>query len=273
LFWGKKIYIVKKKVSRKWILFFILVVIGVILYLWLTASVTIRTIPLDYCKKDSDCIKIASNPCETEPEIGGYIPCKMTSINEEFKDYWNGLLLDCENKEVECYNAGPGDDTLLMDPKCKDNRCILTKQRPFLVTPECGTATSTHDISFGWFPVDYKTKHIIQIDNNSDFSSPEIEEYATNSGSFKPKKPFEDGLYYWRVRVEYNEIWSDICSITFFSTDIQKGCEETCVANSLEYCNITQIVRTKHGLATNPWVDEEHHCWNESIGIKCNITC
>jgi len=58
----------KKKVSRKWILFFILVVIGIILYLWLTPSVTIGQ-PSKYCETDSDCKSTCFCGCINKDDI------------------------------------------------------------------------------------------------------------------------------------------------------------------------------------------------------------
>lgn len=150
---------------------------------------------LKSCSVNSDCIKVLANPCTSALEI-----CRTIAINKKYKNYWDNILSECESKGVKCEDTAPGDESFRLDPECIQGKCELTKQRPYTVTPQCGVVTTDHLIPFGWFPVDYESKHIIQIDNNPDFSSPEIEEYETNSGTFIPKIPLDDGTYSWRVK-------------------------------------------------------------------------
>jgi hypothetical protein len=66
-----------------------------------------------------------------------------------------------------------------------------------------GNTTSTCDDMpyFNWTDVDGATSYRIQVDNNSNFSSPEID--ATPSGSqYTTAMPLDPGLYYWRSRGE-----------------------------------------------------------------------
>lgn len=152
---------------------------------------------LKSCAANSECIKIKPICCGDN--TGG----TFVSINKNHLDYWNQKInaLDCSKEENICDIATPClDQSCLMDPECIKGVCELTKQHPYTVTPACGVSTTDRLISFGWFPVDYESKHIIQIDNNPDFSSPEIEKYETSSGVFTPKTLLNNGTYFWRVK-------------------------------------------------------------------------
>ncbi len=174
-------------------------------------------VDLKSCSVNNDCIKIKANPCKTKSERK-YIPCKAIAINKAYKDYWNNLLIECESKGVKCEDTVPSNESFRMDPECIEGVCKLTKQRPYIVFPPSGTTTTDRTIPLGWFSVD-ESKHIIQIDNNPDFSSPEVEEDETAYGIFRPKVSLSDGTYYWRVKSTNKNIWSDIYSITIITID------------------------------------------------------
>ena len=91
---------------------------------------------------------------------------------------------------------------------------------PGLMSPPNKTTTNNFQITFGWYNIDGAEKYLIQIDNTSDFSSPEIEIYVEYS-QFKPENPLSDDIYYWRVKTIYKtgeqSEWSDIFKITIFT--------------------------------------------------------
>jgi hypothetical protein len=91
---------------------------------------------------------------------------------------------------------------------------------PDLVTPPNTTTTDNPMITFGWYNVKDAQKYLLQVDNNSNFRSPEIETY-TNESQFTPRTPLSGDTYYWRVKMidkTNNESdWSDIWRITIFS--------------------------------------------------------
>jgi hypothetical protein len=77
---------------------------------------------------------------------------------------------------------------------------------PILMSPENGTYTTDHIITFGWYNEEWAQKYFLQVDNNSDFSSPEIETYVVES-QFTLESPLPDGTYYWRVKADDGWLW------------------------------------------------------------------
>jgi subtilisin family serine protease len=69
---------------------------------------------------------------------------------------------------------------------------------PTLATPTNGSTTTDTTPTFDWNDVSGATAYTIQVDNNSDFSSPEIQQSPTVS-EYTPGTAMADGTYYWRV--------------------------------------------------------------------------
>ena len=65
-------------------------------------------------------------------------------------------------------------------------------------TPENGTHTTDHVITFAWCSIEKARIYFLQVDNNPDFSSPELQIY-TIIPRYTTKNPLPDGTYYWRV--------------------------------------------------------------------------
>ena len=82
---------------------------------------------------------------------------------------------------------------------------------PELKKPKDGS--STHKLKFQWKKVKGAVEYQIQVDNNADFSSPEIDATSLKN-KYKPATmPFGD--FYWRVRARdgagvWGE-WSNYC--------------------------------------------------------------
>ena len=70
---------------------------------------------------------------------------------------------------------------------------------PSLYTPGNGSSTCDPTPDFDWSAVSGATSYQIQVDNNSTFSSPEIN-VTTGSSSYTPSSALAPGTYYWRVR-------------------------------------------------------------------------
>ncbi len=88
---------------------------------------------------------------------------------------------------------------------------------PSLVSPSNGDTLTDNTPSFDWTDVSGAVEYEIQVDNNSDFSSPEIDEIVSTSG-YVSSISLSDGVYYWKVRGE-NEagIWGDWSSTWQFT--------------------------------------------------------
>lgn len=75
--------------------------------------------------------------------------------------------------------------------------------------------------SLGWTPVDWALRYEIQVDNNSNFSSPEFSTTVEGYQNWVDTGALSDGIYYWRVRAmktDYPKItygpWSTVASFT-----------------------------------------------------------
>lgn len=75
---------------------------------------------------------------------------------------------------------------------------------PTLLAPGHGTVTEAARPVFSWSPVvDLEGDTVtfwIQIDDDADFSSPEVDSRRGPQTSFVPDRPLAPGTYCWRVR-------------------------------------------------------------------------
>ena len=69
---------------------------------------------------------------------------------------------------------------------------------PVLVAPANGSYTSNLTPTFDWNDISGATSYTILVDNNSDFSSPEINQSPTVS-TYTPASNLAVGTYYWKV--------------------------------------------------------------------------
>jgi len=70
---------------------------------------------------------------------------------------------------------------------------------PSLYSPSNGSSTCDTTPYFDWSSVSGATSYRIQVDNNSNFSSPVIDTTTSNS-YYTPGSPLSPGTYHWRVR-------------------------------------------------------------------------
>jgi hypothetical protein len=88
---------------------------------------------------------------------------------------------------------------------------------PVLEFPPNGSITSAASLSFVWGLVDGATRYQIQVDDNTDFSSPAIDSIVSTS-AYSHEMLLPDGTYTWRVRSgnsvwgAYSGGWGLICS-------------------------------------------------------------
>nr|HXK50664.1 C25 family cysteine peptidase [Clostridiales bacterium] len=69
---------------------------------------------------------------------------------------------------------------------------------PVLASPSNGSTTYDLTPSFDWSDASGATSYTIQVDNNSAFTSPEINQTVTSS-TYTPSSNLALGIYYWRV--------------------------------------------------------------------------
>jgi len=93
---------------------------------------------------------------------------------------------------------------------------LTTPTQPGLSSPFNGDTTSDDTPTFRWDGVSGATWYRVQVDDDSDFDSPEINE-TTGGTSYTPASGLPDDVYHWRVRA-YNECgtgsWSEVWQLT-----------------------------------------------------------
>ncbi|MEW5766387.1 MAG: Ig-like domain-containing protein [bacterium] len=76
---------------------------------------------------------------------------------------------------------------------------ITPPSAPSLVSPDDDSYLSNNKPTFDWSDVTGAT-YTLQVDDNRDFSSPELNVSGLSLSSYTPATPLSDGQYYWRVR-------------------------------------------------------------------------
>jgi hypothetical protein len=93
-------------------------------------------------------------------------------------------------------------------------------ETPLLVSPPNGTLTKINTPVFSWSCNETGVSYGLQIDNNSNFSSPEVNVSGLSSSPYTTA-PLADGTYYWHVKTvkdSQESGWSDAWSITIDTT-------------------------------------------------------
>jgi hypothetical protein len=94
---------------------------------------------------------------------------------------------------------------------------------PSLVSPDSGTITNNPRPPFDWSDVSDPSgvTYTIQADNNSDFSSPELNVSGVAASAYTPAANMANNLYYWRVRAVdgagNSGAWSAVWTLTVFT--------------------------------------------------------
>jgi len=89
----------------------------------------------------------------------------------------------------------------------------VTPPAPVLVSPTNGSSAANQTPTFSWNAVTGATSYDLLVDNNSDFSSPEISFAPTTNSYTVPSKALSAGTYYWKVKVtsasgSYSSTWT-----------------------------------------------------------------
>jgi hypothetical protein len=91
---------------------------------------------------------------------------------------------------------------------------------PNLLSPANGSTTYDRTPTFDWSDIQNRTSYRIQVDNNSNFGSPEIN-WSVGPSTYTPPSNLPVGLYYWRVRAAVNNVpgnWSTVFRVTIRSS-------------------------------------------------------
>ena len=79
---------------------------------------------------------------------------------------------------------------------------LMPPPAPTLYSPSSGTETTNHAPNLDWLDVSgFEIEYRVQVDNNSDFSSPE-RDHDTALSSWTVYPSLGIGVYYWRVRAD-----------------------------------------------------------------------
>ncbi|MFH1228117.1 MAG: PEGA domain-containing protein [Planctomycetota bacterium] len=94
---------------------------------------------------------------------------------------------------------------------------VQTLPAPTLMYPAYGSTTTDTTPDFDWSDIPTASAYGIMVDNNFDFSSPEISQTTTPS-NYTPTTPLTTGTYYWKVRTQDSSSawgnWSTTWSFT-----------------------------------------------------------
>jgi subtilisin family serine protease len=154
-------------------------------------------------------IQVDGNPGFTSPEVDDTISGTAYTVDP-------ALSPDTYHWRVRAHNScGWGPWSLVWSFTIPD-----TVNPPELYAPEHGSETCDTMPTFDWSDISGASLYVIQVDNNSDLGSPEIEASAPNS-QYTPWPPLAKDRYYWRVRT-YSSCgygtWSDVHSFDVVGT-------------------------------------------------------
>ncbi|MEW5767449.1 MAG: Ig-like domain-containing protein [bacterium] len=114
-------------------------------------------------------------------------PTMLPDIGSGRTFFWRVMARDCAGNESTWSNIW----AVRIDPNCD--------AAPSLVSPDNGSWTNDNTPYFDWSDEDDAT-YTLQVDNNVDFSSPEINQSGLTTSSYVLTNLLRDGTYYWRVK-------------------------------------------------------------------------
>ena len=153
-------------------------------------------------------------------------------------EHFRSLVLYVDDAETKTYNTDSISDSLVLSEGAHTLRVrahdkggnhsdatITVTARvlglPTLRTPTNGSVLSETRPRFSWTYPYAVQEFQLQADNNSDFSSPIVDQSLSDS-SFTPTVPLEEGAYCWRVRARVNATrWSPWTSKWTFAVATQ----------------------------------------------------
>ncbi|MCX8015302.1 MAG: hypothetical protein N2748_04710, partial [candidate division WOR-3 bacterium] len=160
---------------------------------------------------DSGCIYISTN--------GG--------ASWELIDYFSNEIDEGEKTyDITNYASGQPDVRIMFRYKAYDElywqiddfEVLFAPIAPTLLTPADGALTNDPTPDFDWSDVMGATEYHLQVDNDNNFSSPEIDVKITTS-NYTPTTPLADGHYWWRVRSKGQTLWGSWSTPWTFTID------------------------------------------------------
>jgi hypothetical protein len=134
-------------------------------------------------------------------------------------------------------------------------KVIFAPAAPLLIAPINDTTFDTAVVSFVWHKSTGATSYVIEIDNDSLFSSPLEIDSALADTSYTNSVPFVSGHYYWRVTAHNNAGYSgrsqkasftiEINTISYIPGDVNDDHE-------IRGSDVTYLVRYFKGLGPPP---------------------
>jgi|GEM_PF-1503961 len=139
------------------------------------------------------------------PSSGTVSPSRSQSVSVGISSAGLSVGLHKANIAV---NSNDPDSPALLKPVALT---VLPIPVPVLVSPSNSSSTTDLTPTFDWSDVTEATSYKIIADNNSDFSSPEIDQTITSS-TFTPGVNMAAGTYYWKVRSNIDSASGDYSS-------------------------------------------------------------
>ena len=98
---------------------------------------------------------------------------------------------------------------------------------PSLISPANKATISNSIPNFDWSDVEAAISYEIQVDNSSNFISPELQQDTLTNSDYSATHPLMDGQYYWRVRAKDADDIESEWSVTYSFTIDTKGAPPT----------------------------------------------
>jgi len=94
---------------------------------------------------------------------------------------------------------------------------------PTLYSPANGSTVSTGRPTFDWSDVTGATYYQIIVDNNSDWSSPEVRIWNLTVSTYTPTTTLKDGKYYWTANAYVGGEWGPWAGVWTFTVKTSKN--------------------------------------------------
>ena len=75
--------------------------------------------------------------------------------------------------------------------------------------PPGAIIVDTENIYFNWSDIQGTSKYWLQLDNNTDFSSPVVSDSNITKSNYTLQDNLHEDTYYWRIRAKTNSLWSN----------------------------------------------------------------
>jgi hypothetical protein len=159
------------------------------------------------------------NPCGSNTfQLGGSI---VEDVQNMVDDGWFAVGF-LENGDDNYYGQFYGHSSPSGLPALRIEY-VLPPYGPNLSSPLYGDTIDDSTPTFDWDDVEGANMYWIQVDNNSDFLSPEIDAESTIS-TYSPFSSIDDDEYYWHVKARnVCDQWSGWSNVWYFIMDTETG--------------------------------------------------